>query len=322
MINTGGNIISGHKNRDIFYFVLKVAIAGLLIYYLTSKFIILDFSIFAVKNKEFLILGIALTFLNLYLQYLKWRILCQDYFMIKEKGLVLKSLLTGIAAGIFTPARLGEFLGRGVILKNLPMKEVMMTTVFEKLLNLFWILSIGLILVEVFALRYFGLNLYLALPITLVTAGGIYFLLKYIQTIQITNEKIEKYTSRIPPIKKFLVNLNEMKKISQGLKKKLFFMSLGLYIVFLIQYSFFVSSYTGGGNILNYMWTAGLIIFTTSVIPSISIGDLGIRESASIIFLGSFGYDQQTGFNASLLLFLFNIMLPSVFGLYYLIRGK
>ncbi|MHC1736926.1 MAG: lysylphosphatidylglycerol synthase transmembrane domain-containing protein [Ignavibacteriaceae bacterium] len=322
MTNNGEKIIARHKNRDIFYFILKVSIAGFLIYYLTSKFIVLDFSIFSVKNLEFLILGIALTFLNLYLQYLKWRILCRDYFMIKEKGLVIKSLLTGIAAGIFTPARLGEFLGRGVIMKTLPMKEVMMTTIFEKLLNLFWILSIGLILLEIFAVRYFRLNLYFALPLTLVTAGGIYFLWRYIKTIQITNEKIEKYTARIPPVKKFLVNLNEVKNISFELKRRLFFMSLGLYLVFLIQYSFFVSSYMGGTDFLNYMWTAGLIIFTTSVIPSVSIGDLGIRESASIIFLGSFGYDQQTGFNASLLLFLFNIMLPSVFGLYYLLRGK
>jgi len=322
MSNNRENILKSTNTRDIVYFLLKISVAGFLIYYLTSRFITLDLSIFSVRNGIYLYLGAGLTLLNIFIQFSKWKLLCREYFIIRGDKLIFKSLLTGIAAGIFTPARLGEFLGRGVLLKNQEMKEVMLTTIYEKLLNLFWILTAGVILLEFYLMRFLTLSLYYAIPVIFLTITIFYYLIRYVKTVSITNEKIERYTSRIPFLKKVLINLNEAKRIDDTVKRKLFYLSLGLYLTILVQYALFVSSYVGGYDFLNYLWTGGLVIFSTSIIPSVSIGDLGIRESASIVILSSFGCTQQTGFNASLLLFMFNIMIPSVFGLYYLITSK
>lgn len=58
-----------------------------------------------------------------------------------------------------------------------------------------------------------------------------------------------------------------------------------------------------------------------SMLP-ISIGDLGIRESAAVFFLGKIGLAESTAFNASILLFLINLVIPSMIGLVLVLKYR
>ena len=58
-------------------------------------------------------------------------------------------------------------------------------------------------------------------------------------------------------------------------------------------------------------------MFVKSLLP-ISLGDLGIREAGSIYFFSIFGISQAAALNASLLLFVINILIPSMIGTYFL----
>lgn len=316
------NIMKQVSSKEFLYFLLKLFVPVLLIYYLSVKFITIDSSIFKVNSIAFLAAGIALTFLNIYIQFLKWELLCNDYFGIISRVEVIKSLLSGIAAGIFTPGRLGEFLGRSIILKKEKLGEVMLTTIYEKLLNQFWILYVGIVLVEIYASEIYEIPKYFSIPLIIFTVAIIFIIMKYLKRFSLTDNQIEKATKKLPFLKKLLFNLYNTRRINPTLKRQLFGLSLILYIVIIVQYAFFVSSYLNGAEIINYLWVGGLVIFITTLIPSISIGDLGIREGASVLILSSFGFSQQTGFNASLLLFCFNIFIPSVIGLYFLVRSK
>ena len=70
---------------------------------------------------------------------------------------------------------------------------------------------------------------------------------------------------------------------------------------------------------------AFLAISATMLVKSllpISIGDLGIRESAAIFFLGKIGVHESTAFNASILLFLINLLIPSLVGLVLVLKYR
>jgi len=54
----------------------------------------------------------------------------------------------------------------------------------------------------------------------------------------------------------------------------------------------------------------------------ISFGDLGVREMASIYFLGKFGIDNAIALDASLLLFSFNLLVPAIIGSAFIIKFK
>ncbi len=60
------------------------------------------------------------------------------------------------------------------------------------------------------------------------------------------------------------------------------------------------------------------MFFTKTLIPSISYGEIGIREAVSIYFVTAFSYPETVGFNASMTLFFINILIPSALGIIFL----
>ena len=54
----------------------------------------------------------------------------------------------------------------------------------------------------------------------------------------------------------------------------------------------------------------------------ISLGDIGIRESASVYFYAKMGISKATAFDASFILFILNILFPSFVGLVIVLRDK
>ena len=61
-------------------------------------------------------------------------------------------------------------------------------------------------------------------------------------------------------------------------------------------------------------------MFAKTIIPPISLGELGIREGASVYFLTQFGETASAAFNASIFLFIINLLIPAVVGLVLLLK--
>jgi uncharacterized membrane protein YbhN (UPF0104 family) len=78
--------------------------------------------------------------------------------------------------------------------------------------------------------------------------------------------------------------------------------------------------FSAGSNFINYIWTANLVMFAKTIIPPVSAGELGIREGASVFFMKSLGGTAAAGFNASIILFVFNIVIPSITGMLLMLR--
>ena len=61
-------------------------------------------------------------------------------------------------------------------------------------------------------------------------------------------------------------------------------------------------------------------MFTKTIIPPISFGELGIREGASVFFITKMGETASVGFNSSIFLFMINLVIPAVIGVGMFLR--
>jgi uncharacterized membrane protein YbhN (UPF0104 family) len=98
------------------------------------------------------------------------------------------------------------------------------------------------------------------------------------------------------------------------------FISIAFYTCFILQFALLAAAFSGHFNFIHYIWAGNLVMFAKTIIPPVSLGELGIREGASVFFLHIFGEPNSAGFNASIFLFLINMLIPSVIGLFLLLK--
>ena len=309
------------KNKNLLINLTKIIIAAGLLIYIIS-FINLRDIINAIEqaNIYLILLSFLLSFVNVYLQFYKWKITANVILQEKHNSKVWLSLFYGFSAGVFTPARIGEYFGRALVFKNKSLLQVTLATLLDKIFPLFVITFLGSISSILFIYYNYRISYLLTISLFIVL-----FLLFYFVLILIFNDKFWEgfIFTRLKDSQK-LKWLFEKIKVFRNLDKKyatkMFIFSGLFYLCFVLQYAILVAAFSNHSNYLIYLWAGTLMIFTKTVIPPVSLGELGIREGASIFFITQFGELSTTGFNASIFLFIINILIPSVIGLFLLLK--
>jgi hypothetical protein len=76
-------------------------------------------------------------------------------------------------------------------------------------------------------------------------------------------------------------------------------------------------------TVLLAVWMILIIFLLKSFAPSVALSELGVREGIAIFVMEQFAVaDPAISFNATFLLYLFNIVLPSVLGMVFLPRMR
>lgn len=314
-------IFSNLTLRDKVFFISKIVIAISLLIYVVDKFESINFSkIFFGIDYFILSIVIILAFFNVYIQYIKWKLLCRICLNENNSRTIALSLFYGFAAAAFTPAKIGEYFGRDLAFKNHSLLEVSIVTVVDKLFNLFLILFIGAISVILFLHYKLQLTFLITLSLFLLL-----FVMFFIAAYILVNENTwQNYFIQSLSRFKFIKKLGKQIRFLQKLDKKtltlLALYSLLFYSCFIIQYALLVSSFSVELSFLTQLWAGALTFFVKTLIPAISIGELGVREAASVYFLSSFGLSEQIGFNSAFILFLVNVLLPAVIGMLLLFK--
>jgi uncharacterized membrane protein YbhN (UPF0104 family) len=311
--------VTRYKSKIIIAVKIIIA-AGLLIYLI--KQVNFNEIINAIKDADVLfILGaLLLLVLNLYLQYWKWKVVCTDVLGINDKKRVLTSLFYGFSAGSFTPGRIGEYFGRALSFRDKPVSDVTVATFLDKTIPLLVIAFIGALSSILFLHFYYRVTFFITASLFIFI-----FALSYIFLFFVFNPSIWKnlVISKINSSKRlvFLVEkLSALKKINKSTIYKTAAISVLFFACILLQYVLLASAFSHHFSFINYLWVGVLIFFAKSIIPPISIGDLGIREGASVFFISFIGENGSIGFNASIFLFLINILIPAVIGMFLLFQ--
>ncbi len=309
------------KNKSLLFFLLKLFIAAGLLTYIVSTVKPSEIWV-AIKqaNLGFLIAAFSMIFLNLYLQFLKWKFTCELLLEESSNSKIFISLMHGFAAGVFTPARIGEYFGRAIVLKDKPVYKVALATLLDKFFPLLMVVIFGSISSFIFIHLEYGIPLFITISLFIVLFSLFYFFIYLLFNQRFWDSFIFAKLRKSTRMNYLLDKLKDLKNLDRDYSIKMLTVSFLFYLCFLIQYALLVASFSNHLHFVDYLWAGNLIMFAKTIIPPISLGELGIREGASVYFISRLGESASVGFNASIFLFLINVLLPSIIGFILLLK--
>jgi len=256
--------------------------------------------------------------INVLLQFLKWKVVCNSLLNISDNKKILKSLFYGFSAGIITPVRVGEYLGRKLALEEVGLLKVTISTIVEKFASLFIVLIVGSIATIYFIYLYY--NFFYSIPVLLFVSIILIIFTLFIFGYKPTSSFFQKLANRINIIKQLEIELEYARKMNRNDFRLLMLYSLLFYFVIIMQYALLALAFEQEGNVLLFLIAGIIVLFIKSIFSFLSFADLGIRESTSVFLVGKMGYSNAVGFNSAIFLFLFNLVIPSLIGMFLLLK--
>jgi len=297
--------------RKISFFILKIIVALLVMILLIHR-ISLDRLITSIRlaNLQWIFYSILLLPVNLYLQFIKWRLIVRREVKTARNRQIAYSLLVGSAFGLITPGRLGDF-ARTLFISHADWVRLMGLLTIDKFISLAVLYLLGIIGFS----HFISLNLHLLIwfPILMITVFLAVLILVIIFRPFLLRDLVfyfHRKNSRFPALDRFLKGI-EM--VTPQLTLRLSFFSMLQTLTYCLQLVFFVLAFENI-RLWEGLVASFAVMFSKSLLP-ISLGDLGIRESAAVFFFGHFNISSAAAFNASFLLFTLNVLLPALLGL-------
>jgi len=305
------------SKRGIAY-LLKIIIAVAVMIMLLNRVNFHELLIaFSTANIYCISFALVLLIPNIYIQFYKWRYLVRLLKPDATNRETFNSLLAGFTFGFVTPGRLGEF-GRAFFIKDCPWVKVLGMAFMDKFFSLAVVIFWGAIGVMFFVGR--ELYIYTLAPIIifcLITLIVIYYIIlrpEIIRSFLYSLNVILPFRDKIKLLMSSLDNFHRKQALN------LLLLSICFYFIFFFQFYILVCAFQQAPLVPSFFAIASVML-VKSMLP-ISFGDLGIRESAAIFFLGKIGILETTAFDASILLFVINLLIPSVVGLFLLLKNR
>jgi uncharacterized protein (TIRG00374 family) len=307
-------LISENRSRAITKHLLRGLLAVVLLGAIFSLVNVHELTDALFNARLSFIAGAALLMVvNIGLQIFKWRYFVRLVDPTATSLETAASLLFGIALGTLTPGQIGEFGGRALHHNSVSAGTIIGLTVVDKVQMLCIMGMAGIVsLVIIF---HFGIIA--GSIISFATILLFLFVFFGLKGIQQAISKLRFGFLQRAVIQDFLSALSILQPrdlvVSFGL-------SMGFYAVIYSQMYLLLNAFslvTLGDAFLGF----AAMMFLKSLVP-ISLGDLGIREAGSMYFYGLLGISNTTALNASLILFVLNILLPSLLGSIFIPKPK
>ena len=223
----------------------------------------------------------------------------------------LAAVLSGYPLGLLTPGRVGDYVGRALYLRDVPPSASATLTFAERMATLACCLVAGLLVLPYFLLTKTDLA---SLAWVTVLALGL-FGTAALLVLLIRPRLARVVLATVLPFRPLRRILAVLDRFTPRDATELLGLSALRYLLFSIQFVLLVRAFAPGADLFVAYAGVVLVFFAKSAIPAITLGDLGIRESAAVFFLGAFGIAEAAAFNASLGLFAVNLLLPALVGL-------
>lgn len=292
---------------------------GLYLFKLLLSFAILSYLISHLRLHELLatlravrpaalMVACALLPLNLALQFFKWHYLlrCTVRTAISPRT-SLYSLIAGFPFGLLTPGRWGE-LGRAFFLPQINERKTMVLAAFEKVFDLLVNFLLGA-LALLFLINKKTLPVELFAP--LVALFIVIILLHALALHPAARKKFSRLFKNRATAKRSAVRV--LARLEQKNLLVLWLFSFAFALIYSLQFVLLLRGLAEVSFFEGFMGASATFL-AKSLLP-FALGDLGVREGAAAFFFERMGIAPQAAFNASLLLFLLNLLLPSLLGM-------
>jgi len=219
------------------------------------------------------------------------------------------SVMLGISLGSFTPGEIGEFAGRALHITDAKRSHLIGLVLLDK--SQIFIVTSCAGIVSLVCLT-FDNSLYIALIAIVIIILSCVFIIR-LKIIATLGRRLNASLFKKSWLNRVLDGFSLLKP------QQLYITALYTIIfhcVLILQMFCLVNGFAKISLAHAFIGTSAMM-FVKSLLP-ISIGDLGIREAGSIYFFSVYGISQAAALNASLLLFLINVFIPSVIGIYFI----
>jgi hypothetical protein len=297
------------KAKQFLVLAIKILILGGAFYFIYNQLnekSKLDWTKFATLFKEraafwniFLIL--FLSFLNRYLEILKWQNLV-SYIKPITIGEASKQVLGSLTLGIFTPNGFGEYAGKALFFEKMKTKKIIFLNVVCN--------GIQLILTLVFGIT--GL-FYLGYTIWVTGILGICFLFFvfcfFSKKIKWKGYSIEKL-------------IYKLKEIPKTIHQKNILFGVARYLTFSHQYYFLCLFFGVDVPYFPMMATITTVYLLASSLPSFQFLDFAVKGSVAVFFFKILHISEWIVVIITTLMWFLNVVIPVVLGSYFVIKFK
>ena len=272
------------------------------------------------KNVLLMVLAFVLMPVNMAFETRKW----QKSILPVERVPFRKAytaIFTGITAGMMFPNRTGDFLGRIFILEKGNRIKAAMLTFVGNIAQMLVTVSLGCVAWVFFTQEnYYWYVLILSL-IIIVLGYLLYF-----------NIHILRHLQRLIP-KKWRPRAEKYMEIFGSYSKKdlavILLIAVGKYVVYSFQFVLLIWAFDVPLNYFEAMVPIMLTYLLMTVIPFITITEIAVRGSVCIYVFEAWLNMQGIStsftmmvFSASTMLWLYNLAIPAVIGLFFIRKLK
>ncbi|GHA56557.1 lysylphosphatidylglycerol synthase domain-containing protein [Pontibacter akesuensis] len=247
----------------------------------------------------------------------KWQLLGQKLEPISFLR-AYRAVMVGLTLGFITPNRLGDYAGRVLELKSRQRLEAVGAIFIGRFCQLVATVLAGssgfLYFIFVFGWQAYP-GVALSLLVLLAALSVAMLLLLY------NAKAMVAVVAAVKPLRSFVPYVSIMGRYTSVEMTRLLWLSLGRYAVFLLQFILLLVLFDVRLSPVQYLSGVSGTFFLKSVVPSVSLlSDLGVRELSAMYLFGLLGQERLQVLSASLSLWLLNIAVPSVVGLFFVLR--
>lgn len=275
----------------------------------------------SVKNNNpiFLFIVFILMIINLGFETLKWQSIVSQFEHTPFLK-AYKTILTGITAGIVTPAKLGEYFGRVLLIepKN-NWKAVWatfissiaqnITTVFFGILGLFYLFN-----------NYYEIEKYILNSTFYLGLIGVIIILFLFYNIDLAL-KIFKRIGLKKIVDKISTSENRINDIvSVHILNKVLIFSIFRYLVFAFQYYLLLIFFGINGDLIPLLAGISAVFIIQTSIPLPPITNILARGEIAILVFSHFTDNKIMILSSTFSLWIINLLIPAFIGMIIIIR--
>ena len=264
-----------------------------------------------VHKLPWLIAAILLLPLNLFFEAEKWRILVNQFEAHKLVS-AIKSILTGITAGLITPASLGDYVGRLLYIQPGNNWKGIWSNLVGSIAQNLGIAFLGL--AGLLFLVHENIHLSNELIIGLVMASLlviVVFLYLYYHLHWLL--LVDKWLPDRHIFRGIKKSLTVFIRFEKPLLNRVLLLSFLRCVVFVVQY-LVILSFWGIQTDLEITAAICVLFLVQTIIPIPPVLGLLARGELAIILLGPYGENDLSLLSASFSLWIINLLFPAIYG--------
>lgn len=252
---------------------------------------------------------------NWWLESIKWQILMSPFETISRRK-SLNTILAGVAAGIVTPARLGEYAGRLITSDPDKKGEVVAATFLGSIAQNLCNITGGLLFSYYFLKNYFHVTY-------LDSATFFVVILIHIMVLWLIYYQLPKVVTKLGRFEKLAPYINKVAHInlySRPILNRVLILSLCRYLVYFGQY-FLVMKFLGQSiESISVMANIAMIYLIQTGIPLPAFISVFARGELAVLIWASLSIDALTALTATFILWTVNLIFPSLAGLWIIYK--